>query len=143
MSFYDRILSGLGIKKTRDIPAEASNKVTAVKVKKTRKPKTPKTVPEIVTQPVAAEPKVDVKMDFDKQNPRIGNWELDWNPEFVELLRKHGYEGNNEEEIIEAWLNDICRTTLANMYPGSNVSNIESARYVRRTDLGDGKTEVS
>lgn len=143
MSFFDQILSGLGIKNVKKINTEPDNPQTLTKVKKPRKPKAAKTQTESAPQPVASEPKVDVKMDFDKQNPRIGNWELDWNPEFVELLRKHGYDGNNEEEIIESWLNDICRTTLANMYPGSNVSNIESARYVRRTNLGDGKTEVS
>jgi hypothetical protein len=116
---------------------------TEVKVKKPRKPRVKKAEP--VQEPVAkAEPRVAVtNLDFDPKNPRLGSLELDWNEEFIMLLQQHGYTGGSAEEIVDAWLNDICRNILNNQYPGAKITNIEAARFVNRQNLGDGKTEVS
>lgn len=119
---------------------------TEVKIKKPRKPKAkkPAAVPVVETPVAAVDPLVKVvKLDFDPANPRLGSLELDWNDEFIQLLAQHGYQGGKPEEIVDAWLNDICRTILSNQYPGSNVTNLENARFVKRQNLGDGKTEVS
>lgn len=35
--------------------------------------------------------------------------ELDWNAEFVSFLKKVGFTGENEEEIIGKWLNMLYR----------------------------------
>jgi hypothetical protein len=105
------------------------------KPKKPRKPRKPKVAKK-------QEPKVDIiKFDFDPQNPRLGSIELDWNDEFVELLVKHGYPGTVAEEVVDAWLNDVCRTIIANQFPGGSVNS--GSQMVQRKDLGDGKTEVS
>jgi hypothetical protein len=119
---------------------------TESKPKKPRKPRVKKPAPEPVAEKpaVAADPVVKVvKLDFDPANPRLGSLELDWNDEFIQLLAQHGYQGGKPEEIVDAWLNDICRTILSNQYPGSNVTNLDNARFVKRQNLGDGKTEVS
>jgi len=108
--------------------------------KKIRKPRVKKEKP--ITPP-KVEPKVDIlKFDFDPADPRLGSIELDWNSEFVELLTKHGYVGNSEEEIVDRWLNDVCRTIISNQYPGTNTS-ISAATLVNRKNLGEGKTEIS
>jgi hypothetical protein len=108
------------------------------KVKKPRKPKAKK---EKAVPPPKAEPKVDIlKFDFDPSNPKLGSIELDWNSEFVELLTKHGYFGNSEEEIVDKWLNDVCRTIITNQYPGMPIS---PAAIVNKKDIGKGKTEIS
>jgi hypothetical protein len=119
---------------------------TESKPKKPRKPRVKKPAPEPVAEKpaVAADPVVKVvKLDFDPANPRLGSLELDWNDEFIQLLAQHGYQGGKPEEIVDAWLNDICRTILNNQYPGSNVTILDNARFVKRQNLGDGKTEVS
>lgn len=109
---------------------------TEDKPKRPRKPRKPK-----VTK---AEAKVDVlKFDFDPNNPRIGSLELDWNTEFVELLVKHGYNGTSEEEIVDSWLNDVCRTIILNQFPGAVANSLAGSKVVNRRDVGDGKTEVS
>jgi len=117
---------------------------TETKPKKPRKPRAKKTEPAPEPQaetPVAA-PEVKVlKLDFDPANPRMGSLELDWNAEFIDLLKKHGYPGNSAEDVVDAWLNDICRTIIAGNNPG-NVANFDN-RYVNKRNLGDGKTEVS
>ena len=117
---------------------------TETKPKKPRKPRAKKAEP--VPEPVVAkiEPRVVVtNLDFDPKNPRLGSLELDWNEEFIILLQEHGYAGGSAEEIIDAWLNDICRNILNNQFPGAKVTSIEAARFVNRQNLGDGKTEVS
>ena len=111
---------------------------------KPKKPKKPRVKKEKVVTP-KVEPKVDIlKFDFDPKDPRLGSIELDWNTEFVELLVNHGYVGNSEEDIVDKWLNDVCRNIVANQYPGTNTSMpLSGANIVNKKDLGSGKTEVS
>jgi hypothetical protein len=93
---------------------------------------------------VKIEPKVDIiKFDFDPNNPRLGSIELDWNSEFVALLSKHGYLGKDEEEIVDKWLNDVCRTIISNPYQGTNVPADNFSNVSNKKNLGNGKSEIS
>ena len=66
------------------------------------------------------EPIVKVlNLNVNPENPRNGFFELDWNDEFVNMLKQSGYEGQSEEEIVT----------------GSG--------YVQINRRDDGKTEVS
>lgn len=85
-------------------------------------------------------PHVEIlKFDFDPANPKIGSLELDWNKEFIKLLIEHGYRGNSDEELVDKWLNDVCR----NIALSSSDIMQDNIRYIQRKDLGDGKTEFS
>lgn len=44
-----------------------------------------------------------------KENIKNGFFDLDWNEYFVLELRKAGYKGNTEEEIVDAWFSELCR----------------------------------
>ena len=56
------------------------------------------------------EPFVEViSVNFDKDNPADGYFELEWNEIFVENLRKAGYQGTSQEEIVESWFTQLCR----------------------------------
>jgi hypothetical protein len=117
--------------------------VTQVEKPKPKKPRKPK---EKKVAPTKVEPRVDIlKFDFDPANPRLGSIELDWNDEFVELLQKHGYAGLTAEDIVDAWLNDVCKNIAANQYQGANVppEALAPSNIVSRKPLGGGKTEVS
>ena len=116
---------------------------TSTKLKKPRIPKTKKTVEETPTPQVEPEVRV-LKFDFDPANPSIGSMELDWNAEFIEMLRQHGYNGVNPEALVDAWLNDVARNILASNPPPANPpTNSDGARYVNRRDVGDGRSEIS
>jgi hypothetical protein len=113
---------------------------------KPKKPRKPRVKKEKVVPPPKEEPRVDVlKFDFDPANPKLGSIELDWNTEFVELLTQHGYFGNTEEEVVDKWLNDVCRTIITNQFPGvaAAANALAGTKVVNRKDLGSGKTEVS
>ena len=57
------------------------------------------------------EPVVKVlNLNVNPENPRNGFFELDWNDEFVNMLKQSGYEGGSEEEIVDRWFQTLCRT---------------------------------
>ena len=116
---------------------------TSTKLKKPRTPKAKKVVEETPTPQVEPEVRV-LKFDFDPANPQVGSMELDWNAEFIEMLRQHGYNGVNPEALVDAWLNDVARNILASNPPPANPpTNSDGARYVNRRDVGDGRSEIS
>ena len=56
------------------------------------------------------EPYVKVlEVNFDKDNPGDGYFELEWNNIFVRQLLEAGYSGDNEEEIVDLWFTTLCR----------------------------------
>ena len=57
------------------------------------------------------EPIVKVlNLNVNPENPRNGFFELDWNDEFVNMLKQSGYQGETEEEIVDRWFQTLCRT---------------------------------
>jgi len=144
MGFFEKLFGKSQIKEVdkpitdTEIEQPISEKTT-VKPKKQRKPKVKKVENESVSEP---QPEVRVlKFDFDPANPQIGSMELDWNAEFIEMLRVAGYRGVNPEALVDAWLNDVARNIL-NSSP-QNIQNIDGTRYVSRRDIGDGRSEIS
>lgn len=118
---------------------ETAAPIAEVKSKKPRKPRKPKAKKVVEQVETVIPPEVKVlKFDFDPANPRLGSMELDWNSEFVELLKEHGYQGAKDEDVVDAWLSDVCKTISQNEFPMS-----DNVRYIQRRDLGGGKTEFS
>ena len=81
-------------------------------------------------------------VDLNKDNPRNGFFELDWNEYFVKDLRINGYQGDSEEEIVDAWFKELC----GNIAKEEGIASPDSkmgAGYVNTKKLGDGKVEVS
>ena len=107
---------------------------------KTKKTDKPKAKAKAKTKEAKSEkPWVKVlDMNVNPENPRNGFFELDWNDEFVNMLKQNGYEGQSEEEIVDRWFQTLCRTI------GSEQQvNIEGAGYININRTPDGKTEVS
>jgi hypothetical protein len=53
-----------------------------------------------------------VDLGLHEENLNQGFFELDWNDHFVALLHKNGYRGASDEEVVNKWFNQICRTVL-------------------------------
>ena len=116
---------------TESAPSAVTETNTETKPKKPRKKK---------EKPVKVEPQVRVLgFDFDPKNPSMGSMELDWNAEFIEMLRSNGYRGINPEDLVDAWLNDVARNIIRTNE--QNPPNLDNTRYVTRTNLGDGRSE--
>jgi len=146
MGFLDKLF---GKSKNNDANASAvitesaplASTQTSTKPKKPRKPKTKK---ETKVEEPKVQPHVKVvNFEFDPLNPRLGSMELEWNPEFVDLLKTYGYNGDSSEQIVDNWLTDVCRNIAANSDPTNNVASFENSRYISRKRLDDGRSEIS
>lgn len=62
---------------------------------------------------IKSEPYVNViKMDINPENATAGFIELDWNDQFVKFLHENGYTGKSDEDVVNKWFNDVCKTVL-------------------------------
>ncbi len=62
---------------------------------------------------ILEEPYVNViHMDVNPENAKAGYIELDWNDHFVKFLHENGYTGTSDEDVVNKWFNDVCRTVL-------------------------------
>lgn len=50
-----------------------------------------------------------LEVNFDKENPGDGYFELEWNNIFVKQLLEAGYTGDNEEAIVDLWFTTLCK----------------------------------
>lgn len=145
MGIFDKLFgkSNNEINKTADASAVITESATVAVTKTSTEPKDKKTRKPRVKkeEPKKEEPRISVLgFDFDPKNPSMGSMELDWNNEFIEMLRSNGYRGINPEDLIDAWLNDVARNILRSNE--QNPPNLDNSRFVTRTDLGNGFTEV-
>lgn len=46
---------------------------------------------------------------INKENIKNGFFELDWNEYFILELRKNGYTGTTEEDIVDQWFTELCK----------------------------------
>jgi predicted Ser/Thr protein kinase len=51
-----------------------------------------------------------IQVNVNPENPKNGFFELDWNDEFVNMLKQNGYTGESQEEIVDRWFQSLCRT---------------------------------
>ena len=108
-----------------------------MKVKKTAKTTIKKK--NVKGKKKSEEPIVKVlNLNVNPENPRNGFFELDWNDEFVNMLKQSGYEGASEEEIVDRWFQTLCKT-IGN----EQGIDVTGSGYVQINRRDDGKTEVS
>ena len=114
-----------------------------------KKDKIPATVSKEKTTDAKAEatknkqPYVTVlNVEMKDNNPRNGFFELDWNEYFIKELRVNGYNGDSEEEIVDAWFKELCGNVARDEGVASS-DNPMGAGYVNVKPLGDNKSEVS
>ena len=79
-----------------------------------------------------------IKLHVQPENPRNGFFELDWNDEFVNMLKQSGYQGESQEEIVDRWFQSLCRT-IGNEQGLGDVAG----GYIQVNRREDGKSEVS
>jgi len=96
-----------------------------------------KTEKDLATQ--RGEPYIKVlETNVDKDNPKYGYFELDWNKHFVENLKQHGFSGNSDEEVVDHWFSVLCNTIAEESTPMKTDNQI-----VTEEKRDDGKTEIS
>jgi hypothetical protein len=112
---------------------------------KVRAPKEePKSAKQLATESNA--PYVNIlSMDVDLDNLHQGAFELDWNEIFVARLVKAGYmikKDDTDAEIVDRWFQNVCRHVVMETWEQEEAI-AKSGMWVRSTDIGGGRTEVS
>jgi hypothetical protein len=49
-----------------------------------------------------------VSCNLDKNNPKQGFFELEWNPAFVKHLIANGFYGPTPEAVVDQWFTELC-----------------------------------
>jgi hypothetical protein len=103
-----------------------------------------KTAKQIATE--AGEPYINiVSMEIDPNNLHQGAFELDWNDKFVSNLVRAGYQMKGDDtdaDIVDRWFQNVCRHVVMETWEQEEAMR-NSGIYVRTTDLGNGRKEVS
>lgn len=72
-------------------------------------------------------------LQFNVDNTNNHSLEFDWNQFFIEDLRKNGYTGSTDEELVDKWFVALC-TTIAAESDAVIVTNPDDLRKVRHDD---------
>jgi hypothetical protein len=145
MGLFDRLFGGkekvlvaLEAMAAKSTPAESP----APREKKAKEE--PKTAKQIATD--KKEPYVNiVSLDVDLDNLHQGAFELDWNEIFVARLVKAGYmikKDDTDAEIVDRWFQNVCRHVVMETWEQEEAI-AKSGMWVRSTDVGNGRSEVS
>ena len=91
------------------------------------------------------EPYINIlSMDVDPENLNEGAFELDWNDIFIARLIKAGYQGKEDQDLVDQWFQNVCRNVVLETYQQEQAMNPQTQGVkVNKRDLGDGKSEVS
>lgn len=73
--------------------------------------------------------------------------ELDWNEYFIKFLTDNNYKGLNDQQIVEEWFNDLCKSSileegLLEYYSGISMDE-NKLNKIKRRRLDDGNSEYS
>jgi hypothetical protein len=144
MGLFDRFFGG----KEKALAAMAAAPAPEVKEPPAPREKKPKEEPKSAKQ-IATEnntPYVNIlSMDVDLDNLHQGAFELDWNDIFVARLVKAGYmikKDDTDAEIVDRWFQNVCRHVVMETWEQEEAM-AKSGVWVRSTDIGGGRTEVS
>ena len=112
------------------------------KSKKTKTKEEHKSEKELATDKQL--PYVNV-VGFELDNPSKpdqGAFELDWNVYFVNQLRKEGYQGTTDEDVVDNWFQKVCKNVALQTWEqyDADPDNRTTVKVVKRDD---GKTEGS
>jgi len=83
------------------------------------------------------------ELDINPASPNQGAFDLDWNSYFIIMLQDNGYTGKNDEDIINIWFNDVCKTVLVQEQADQDygLDNSEERPDVIRTTKPRTKSE--
>ena len=145
MGLFDRLFGG---KEKALAELRATPPIPEIKeppAPREKKPKEePKTAKQIATD--KKEPYINiVSLDVDLNNLHQGAFELDWNEIFVARLVKAGYmikKDDTDAEIVDRWFQNVCRHVVMETWEQEEAI-AKSGMWVRSTDVGNGRTEVS
>ena len=118
--------------------------VVAKKPIKSATPLQKKTAKDLATERSEAYVGI-VSFDLNPEDINSGSFELEWNDKFITYLVRAGYQmkpNEPEDIIVDRWFQNICRNVVMETWEQEQAMRA-SGIYVRTTDIGNGRSEVS
>lgn len=84
-----------------------------------------------------------VDFTYTEEDPSAGNFELDWNDIFVQGLRRAGYQGQEDHNVVDNYFTNVCRHVVMETFEKDEAMRPEEEKKIKSRDLGDGRTEYS
>jgi hypothetical protein len=82
--------------------------------------------------------------EINPDNPTEGAFAFDWNDEFIRDLRRLGYEGKKEEDLVDQWFADICKNVVMETWEQENarIDNLpDNPNLISKRKLDDDRSE--
>ncbi len=94
------------------------------------------------------EPWVGIKESSFDHTKGLGGFEieLDWNEYFIKFLTDNNYKGLNDQQIVEEWFNDLCKSSILDeglLEYYTSLSEENKFGKIKRRRLNDGNSEYS
>jgi hypothetical protein len=123
-------------------PADSKEKVENDTKKSAEPPKgKKKSAKDIATE--KGEPYIEIlSMEVDPNDISSGAFEFDWNDKFIANLRRAGYQGKSDADLVDQWFQAVCRNVVLETWEQAEAIE-NSARFTKSRDLGDGRREHS
>lgn len=83
---------------------------------------------------------VDAGIEYNPDGSQM-SFELDWNNFFVEELRKNGWSGLNDADVVDQWFTHVCMDMMDPF--GDYVEEETPSGMTRKTTGDDNKSEYS
>lgn len=85
------------------------------------------------------------EIGYEKDKPAEGSFDLDWNDFFIADLKEAGYKGIADEDIVDLWLNELCKNVAMETYSGTGDfdDDVEEASHIKKQKIDDNKWEAS
>jgi hypothetical protein len=92
---------------------------------------------------IKKEPYIKVLSEYHPQNGQSGlELEFDWNEFWIKELVANGYVGYNEDQIVQMWFEDLCRSVVTENMEAQDVP-FNSGRTINRRNRGGTHSDFS
>ena len=83
-----------------------------------------------------------ITVGFNEETLQDGYFELDWNEWFIRKLEELNFQGTNEEDLVNSWLQVVCQNIALEDMEDIPEEEQKSG-IVKRKEVDDGKAEYS
>lgn len=82
-------------------------------------------------------------INLDGESGSIGNFELDWNDKFVEVIKAEGHVALTDEGCVDLWLTEVSKNIALEELSGTGVfdDDAEESYLLKKKRLSNGKSE--
>jgi len=85
---------------------------------------------------------VDSKIAYGGSNGNQMSFELDWNQPFVDDLRRNGWTGQHDADVVDQWFTNLCMDMMS-PFADTLPDDGQPTQITKRNDLGNDKSEYS